>query len=171
MHVCLCVCLCTGVCTCVRGGSVAGSLGGAQQLTDWGGGVVPEIFRALQKAARFSGGGGGSSRQFSCLISRNRPNSVAGEVLTTHSLISRGFSFIDKPVSQDTSKNVNQQKNNSHKKNNFKRSRGAPRIAVTNKPSRLHCNTNTCFDNTALGMRYRAQNYNIAFFWHFVSIT
>ena len=38
-----------------RGGSGAGSLGGAQQLT--GGGVVAEIFRDLQKPSRFSGGG------------------------------------------------------------------------------------------------------------------
>ena len=40
-----------------RGGSGAGSLGGAQQLTG-GGGVVAEIFRDLQKPSRFSGGGG-----------------------------------------------------------------------------------------------------------------
>ena len=40
----------------IRGGSGAGSLGGAQQLT--GGGVVAEIFRDLQKPSRFSGGGG-----------------------------------------------------------------------------------------------------------------
>ena len=40
-----------------RGGSGAGSLGGAQQLT--GGGVVAENFRDLQKPSRFSGGGGG----------------------------------------------------------------------------------------------------------------
>ena len=39
-----------------RGGSGAGSLGGAQQLTG-GRGVVAEIFRDLQKPARFSGGG------------------------------------------------------------------------------------------------------------------
>ena len=38
-----------------RGGSGAGSLGVAQQLT--GGGVVAEMFRDLQKPARFSGGG------------------------------------------------------------------------------------------------------------------
>ena len=38
-----------------RGGSGAGSLGGAQQL---GGGVVAEFFRDLQKPSRFSGGGG-----------------------------------------------------------------------------------------------------------------
>ena len=44
-----------------RGGSGAGSLGGAQQLT--GGGVVAEMFRDLQKPSRFSGGGG-SSRDF-----------------------------------------------------------------------------------------------------------
>ena len=44
------------------GGSGAGSLGGAQQLT--GGGVVAEIFRDLQKPSRFSGGGWGSSRNF-----------------------------------------------------------------------------------------------------------
>ena len=37
-----------------RGGSGAGSLGGAQ-LT--GGGVVAEIFRGLREPARFSGGG------------------------------------------------------------------------------------------------------------------
>ena len=42
----------------IRGGSGAGSLGGAQQLTG-GGGVVAEIFRDLQKPSRFSGGGGG----------------------------------------------------------------------------------------------------------------
>ena len=44
-----------------RGGSGAGSLGGAQQLTGVcvGGGVVAEIFRDLQKPSRFSGGGGG----------------------------------------------------------------------------------------------------------------
>ena len=41
-----------------RGGSGAGSLGGAQQLTG-GGGVVAEIFRDLQKPARFSSVGGG----------------------------------------------------------------------------------------------------------------
>ena len=41
----------------IRGGSGAGSLGGAQQLTG-GGGVVAEIFRNLQKPSRFSGGGG-----------------------------------------------------------------------------------------------------------------
>ena len=42
---------------CYRGGSGAGSLGGAQQLNG-GGGVVAEIFRDLQKPSRFSGGGG-----------------------------------------------------------------------------------------------------------------
>ena len=45
-----------------RGGSGAGSLGGAQQLTE-GGGVVAKNFRDLQKPSRFSGGGG-SSRNF-----------------------------------------------------------------------------------------------------------
>ena len=45
-----------------RGGSGAGSLGGAQQLTG-GGGIVAEIVRDLQKPSRFSGGG--SSRNFS----------------------------------------------------------------------------------------------------------
>ena len=39
-----------------RGGSGAGSLGGAQQLN--GGGGVAEIFRDLHKPSRFSGGGG-----------------------------------------------------------------------------------------------------------------
>ena len=48
----------------IRGESGAGSLGGAQQLTGGGGVVVAEIFRDLQKPARFSGGGG-SSRNFS----------------------------------------------------------------------------------------------------------
>ena len=83
-----------------RGGSGAGSLGGAQQLTG-GRGVVAEIFRNLQKPARFSGGGvvaeifrnlqkparfsgGGSSRHFSYPISRNRPDSLAGERSLPH---------------------------------------------------------------------------------------
>ena len=43
-----------------RGGSRAGSLGGAQQLT--GGGGSSRNFLCLQKPARFSGEGGGSSR-------------------------------------------------------------------------------------------------------------
>ena len=64
-----------------RGGSGAGSLGGAQQLT--GGGVVAEIFRDLQKPARFSGGGG-SSRHFPYHISRNRPDSLARERYLPH---------------------------------------------------------------------------------------
>ena len=38
-----------------RGGSGAGSLGGAQELTG-GGGVVAGIFRDLQKPSRFRGG-------------------------------------------------------------------------------------------------------------------
>ena len=46
------------LCRSCRGGSGAGSLGGAQQLTG-GRGVLAEIFRDLQKPARFSGGGGG----------------------------------------------------------------------------------------------------------------
>ena len=67
-----------------RGGSGAGSLGGAQQVTV-GRGVVAEIFRELQKPARFSGGGGGgSSRIFSYPISRNRPDSLAGERSLPH---------------------------------------------------------------------------------------
>ena len=66
-----------------RGGSGAGSLGGAQQLTG-GEGVVAEMFRDLQKPARFSGGGGGSSRNFSYPISRNRPASLAGERYLPH---------------------------------------------------------------------------------------
>ena len=57
-----------------RGGSGAGSLGGAQQLT--GGGVVAEMFRGLRKPSRFSGGGG-SSRNFPW-SPRNRPDSVGG---------------------------------------------------------------------------------------------
>ena len=76
-----------------RGGSGAGSLGGAQQLT--GGGVVADIFRVLQKPvvaelfrdlqkpARFSGGGV-VAEIFSYPISRNRPDSLAGERCLPH---------------------------------------------------------------------------------------
>ena len=46
----------TSICLCIRGGSGADSLGGAQQLT----------------------GGGGSSRKKFSVISRSRPDSVGG---------------------------------------------------------------------------------------------
>ena len=55
----------------VRGGSGAGSLGGAQQLTG-GGGVVADISRDLQKPSRFSGGGGVVAEMFSDLQKPSR---------------------------------------------------------------------------------------------------
>ena len=63
-----------------RGGSRAGSLGGAQQLT--GGGVVAEISFVSGSRPNSVGGGGGSSRNFPW-------SPEAGPILTTHSLISR----------------------------------------------------------------------------------
>ena len=73
----------------VRGGSGAGSLGGAQQLTG-GGGVVAEIFRDLQKPSRFSGGGGVVAEIFRITSPETDPiRSRERDTYTTHSLISR----------------------------------------------------------------------------------
>ena len=121
-----------------RGGSGAGSLGGAQQLTGGGvvaelfrdlqkpsrfsgGGVVAEIFRGLQEPSRFSGGGGGSSRQFSYHISTNRTHSLARERYLPHIRSSPAI-FMNR--SANLASHVHQQKNYSKKQLNFRWSRG-----------------------------------------------
>ena len=105
--------------TSCRGGSGAGSLGGAQQLTE-GGGVAAEIFRALQKPARFSGGG--SSRHFfvsrlhkPTRFGRGRGYGPRFRILTTHSLISRDIhesisQFGETHPKAYTNNKINQQK-------------------------------------------------------------
>ena len=114
-----------------RGGSGAGSLGGAQQLTggvaaeifrdlqkparfSGGGGVAAELFRDLQKPARFSGGGGGGviaeifripSPETGPIRSRERDTYHTFAHLPRHSRI-------DKPICQDsyTNKKITQKK-------------------------------------------------------------
>ena len=114
-----------------RGGSGAGSLGGAQQLTG-GRGVVAENFRDLQKPARFSGGGGVVAEIFSDLQkpARFSGGGVVADIFRipspeTDPIRSRErdpchtfahlprYSWIDKPVWQDTytNKKITKKKN------------------------------------------------------------
>ena len=83
-----------------------------------GGGVVPEMFRHLQEPVRLNGGGGGGEYQTFSVTHLHKPTRFCRERGTYHTFADLPrYSLIDNTISQDTSKNVHQQNNNSHKKN------------------------------------------------------